>query len=93
MELPHGIVSYNSYDYERVKCVPVIASFDSDGHIMPLYVRINGQPFKVDSYWVKNTFTKYDFEFNCKVTDGERLIPLALTYHQAERVWTIPDRE
>lgn len=49
MELPYGVISFNSYDYERVKCVPVIASFDSDGHIMPLYVRINGQPFKVES--------------------------------------------
>ena len=34
------IVSYTSYDYKSMKVVPVIASFDTEGHIKPLYVRI-----------------------------------------------------
>ena len=33
-------VSYTSYDYAPVEIIPVIASFDSEGHIRPLYVRI-----------------------------------------------------
>lgn len=28
-------------------------------------------------------------DFNCKITDGDRLIPIALTYHQNESMWTI----
>lgn len=43
------IVSYNSFDYKPIHTVPVIVSFDSQGHIAPLWVRINGQPYKVES--------------------------------------------
>lgn len=29
-------------------------------------------------------------DINCKITDGDKLIPIALTYHQNESMWTIP---
>lgn len=40
-------VSYSSFDYKPVDIIPVIASFDSDGHIAPLYVRIEGESYKM----------------------------------------------
>lgn len=82
-------VSYTSFDYAPVEIVPVIASFDSQGHIAPLYVRINGLSLKVNSFWVSSTYHNI-IEFKCKVIDHGYLKPLALTYHLAEGMWTIP---
>lgn len=84
-------ISYTSFDHAPVTIVPVIASFDSEGHIRPLYIRIGEEPLKVHSFWVKPTFVNL-IEFKCKVIDGDCLKPLAITYHQAECVWTIPKR-
>lgn len=81
-------VSYTSHDYQAVTAVPVIASFDSDGHISPLYVRINHESYKIASFWVRSNFAN-TIEFNCKIIDGEFLKPLLLTYYKAEDVWAI----
>lgn len=82
-------VSRTSFDYKPVTIVPVIASFDTDGHIAPLYVRINGISMKVASFYERNKFSN-SVEFFCKVIDGDYLKPVQLSYYTAERVWTIP---
>lgn len=82
-------VSYTSFDYAPVDIVPVIASFDSEGHIKPLYVRINNEILKIDSCWVSSTFHNTT-EFKCKVIDNNRIKPLKLTFHATESMWTIP---
>jgi len=82
-------VSYTSFDYAPVEIVPVIASFDSEGHITPLYVRINGESFKIASFWVSSTFHN-TVDFKCKVVDNGYLKPLSLTFHRNEGMWTIP---
>ena len=84
-----GYVSKTSYDFYNVDIVSVIASFDTDGHVKPLYVRINENSLKVESSWLKPSF-RGTLEFQCKVVDNNCLKPLILTYHQAEYVWTIP---
>lgn len=83
-----GYVSKNPYTLLS-NIVPVIASFDSDGHVKPLYVRINGEPLRVHSSWVKPSYLG-TIEFECKVIDGDYLKPLSLTYHRQDCVWTIP---
>ena len=87
--------SYISFSYSPVDFVPVIASFDTDGNLKPLYVRINGTAMKVHSYHERQHY-RNTIEFNCKiietVDDETYLRPLLLTYHQAERVWTIPQQ-
>jgi hypothetical protein len=83
------IVSYTSFDYEPVTMLPVIASFSDDGHIRPLYVRIAGESYKVDSYWVRSQFTN-QIDFNCKLIVHDCLKPLLITYHVRECLWTIP---
>lgn len=85
----NGQISYTSYDYTPMDIIPVIASFDSDGHIKPLFVRINGESYKVHSSWVRKGFTG-STEFNCKIIDRDYLKPIVITYHRAEGVWTIP---
>ena len=82
------IISKNDYDYYPNDIVPVIASFDSEGHIAPLYVRINGESCRVKSYWVSATF-RNSIDFKCKVIHGDYLKPLALTYHVQANMWTI----
>ena len=85
-----GFPSYTSFDYQPVTPVPVIASFDSQGHVAPLYVRMEGIPLKVDSYWVKSSFA-HVMVFSCQIQQKDRLIPLLLSYYQAEGVWVIPE--
>lgn len=83
-------VSYQSYDHSPITVVPVIASFDTDGHVKPLYVRIDGVSLKVHSSWLKPSFNN-TIEFQCQVIDRDCLKPLALTFHKMEGVWTIPE--
>lgn len=82
-------VSYTSFDYAPVDIVPVIASFDSEGHISPLYVRINGLSLKIESFWISSTFQNV-VDFKCKVSDNGYLKPLALSFHRQEGMWTVP---
>lgn len=82
-------VSYTSFDYAPVEIVPVIASFDSEGHISPLYVRIDGVSLKINSYWANTAFHN-TIDYKCKVEDNGFLKPLSLTFHRNEGMWTIP---
>lgn len=82
------ISSKTSFDYQAYTVVPVIASFDDQGHIKPVYVRIHGETYKIDSYFVRYAFAG-QIEFNCKIVDGNRLLPLSLTYYQKECMWVI----
>lgn len=85
-------VSYSNFDYKPVDIIPVIASFDSDGHIAPLYVRIEGESYKIDSFWMSCNFQNI-IEFKCKVICGDFLKPLLLTYYKHENVWTMPKEQ
>jgi len=83
-----GFVSYNSFDYRSVDIVPVIASFDTEGHMLPLFVRIKGESFKIESAWAQNCFRNV-IEYKCKLIDGDLLKPLALTFYREEGMWTM----
>ena len=77
------------FDHQPHTIVPVIASFDSEGHIRPLYVRIKGESYKVHSSWLKPSFSMV-LSFNCQVIDQGTLKPLTLEYYQRESTWIIP---
>lgn len=81
--------STTSYSYTMDMAVPVIASFDSEGHLKPVYVRLVGTARKIDSCWMQSQFVN-TMVFNCKVIVEDRLVPLQLTYHSREHVWTVP---
>lgn len=81
--------SYNSFDYKPIAVIPVIASFDTKGHIKPLYVRIGEKSYKIESFWIRHQFVNTT-EFHCQIlVDGYKK-PLLLTYYQSEGVWGIP---
>ena len=85
------ILSQNSHDYLQMQTVPVIASFNDEGQIKPLYVGIDGERYKVHSYWVRRSFS-HQIEFQCKLIVGDSLKIIIITYYLNECVWTIPDR-
>lgn len=74
---------------DNIIMVSVIASFDTDGHIKPLYVRVDEESLKVVSCWMKPAFVS-SCTYQCKVEDHGVLKPLVLTYHMNESVWSIP---
>ncbi len=84
-----AFVSYTSFDHKTTAIIPVIAAFDSSGHICPLYVRLGRISYKISDYFVQ---TKYSgiTEFRCKIVDGNSLKPLQLTYYSTEGMWTVP---
>ncbi len=84
-----GFVSNTSYDHSNADIVSVIASFDTDGRVKPLYARIHEDTLKIHSSWLKPSFQGL-MEFQCKVIDHDCLKPLILIYHKVENVWTIP---
>lgn len=75
--------------YSHLNIVSVIASFDSEGHVKPLYVRIAGESFKVHSSYVKACCSDI-LELNCQIIDQECLKPLLLTYFPHDRIWAMP---
>ena len=82
-------VSAGPYDCRQIAIVPVIASFDPSGRIIPLYVRIKGIPYKIDSCRANRKLGGIE-EFYCKIRDGEYWKPLLLTYYKEEGAWTVP---
>lgn len=75
--------------YNHLTIVPVIASFDTNGNIKPIYVRINNESLKIISAINYSESTFNVVEYSCKVIDGDYIKPLSLTYHAQDRIWTI----
>lgn len=89
MQTDNRYPSFTSYDYRPVSCVPVIASFDSEGHISPLYVRINGASCRISSYWIRSNSFSNIITYNCQVIADDVLQPVTVEYHVKECTWTV----
>ena len=89
------IISRNSYDFTNVTIVPVIASFNSDSQIAPLYVKIKGETYKIHSFHERQqeTWSLHFYVFDCKIVVNNQLKAIRLTYRTKERIWTIPKIE
>lgn len=85
-------VSTSSYDYISPMIVPVIASFNTKGQVKPLYVRIDGEEYKVISSRVRRTWSNTS-EFFVEILVGNTLRPVTLTYYEHENVWGVPREE
>jgi len=71
-----------------MQVVPVIASFDSAGTVMPLYVRIRDVKYQVLRCWLQDYGPLW--VYHCTVShDNKRQQELCLTYHPREVCWTI----
>lgn len=87
-----GIISKGLRDCSHLRLVSVIASFDTSGSVVPLYVRIDGESLKIYNATLTNVSTYKLYTFDCEVMDGDMVKPLRLTYHLEENVWSIPTR-
>ena len=82
-------ISHGLSDCQHIKPISVISSFDCEGNIMPLYVRIDGEALKVHNAY-RMTSTMSILNFNCEIMDGDTVKPLKLSYHIRDLMWTIP---
>lgn len=83
------IFPLESYAVDPVELVPVIASYNTEGRVKPLYVMINDERYKVENYWEKSTIYN-NIDFNVSLSKDDRIYKLILTYHIRETAWTIP---
>lgn len=77
------------HDNKRIRLVPVIASFDTDGNIVPLYIRFGEESLKVYNSVMSDSSTYKLFVFHCQVMDGEIVKPVRLTYFLEDNVWAV----
>lgn len=74
-EIMGAIVSYGLHDCAQLKIVPVISSFDKEGNITPLYVRIDGEALKIyNAYQVDSPFQL--LHFKCEIVVCNCIRPL-----------------
>lgn len=82
-------VSYGLHDCTHLRMVSVISSFDKEGNIKPLYVRIDGEPLKIYNAYLSNS-TYSLLHFKCEVMTNDRVQPLMLMYHVNDHKWSMP---
>jgi len=74
--------------------VPVIASYNTQGSIMPLYVRVHGIAYPIRSCWCQPVNAMSDdcyaiYRYHCTAIMQEYLKDFTLTYHTYTHVWTL----
>lgn len=82
-----AIVSTDSISPD-MNVIPVIASFDTAGDILPLYLAVDNEQYKILS--VTPVPSLILSVFKCKVDVCGYIKHITLTFHAKERVWTIP---
>ena len=78
-----------SYAGDPIEVVPVIASYDNEGHMKPIYVQIRGNRYKVESSWIRSSLGN-NIDYNCTLSKDGHLFKIILTYHIRETAWSIP---
>ena len=82
------IISTNIKDCPTLKIVSVIASFDCNRKIIPLYVRIGQESIKIHNAACINSGVQQT-TYECEIMDGEYIKKLRLTYFAHESLWAI----
>ena len=82
-------ISQRLRECRHLQVVPVISSFDCEGNIFPLYVRIDGQSLKVYNARRMDSTLRI-IHFNCEVMNYDRVKRIKLSYHIGDMVWSMP---
>ena len=69
--------------------VPVIASFDTQGKIIPLYFRYEGLKLKVDHLKWSSDRMEFIIKYCCEITLQDRIQEVTLYYHKKMDMWTM----
>jgi len=83
-----GYSSSMPFDLAPSDIVPVIASFDKQGKIKPLYVRLGSESYKINDSFCQNEYINTIY-FRCHIIDNGYLKPLVLIYYRSCNMWSI----
>ena len=82
------IISKIPTDCPHIKAVPAIATYDSNGNILPLYVRIGEEKLKVYNAYISES-TRKILTFKGEVIVQDRVKPIKLNYYVDDLVWCV----
>ena len=68
--------------------VPVIASFNNKGEVIPLYFSVEGLRLKIDHLLYADKKSDV-ITFRCEVTFSDRVQQIMLNYHKNAGIWTL----
>lgn len=86
-----GTVSKGLKDCTHLKIVPVISTFDGNGNVLPLYVKLEGETFRIYNAFVSETTFRI-ITFKGEVQAGDDTIkPIKLSYFINDLIWCIPN--
>mgnify|MGYP000079107816 FL=1 len=75
----------------HMHCVPVIASFSSNGEMIPLYTVINSVRFKIESSRQEEQRNGQNWiTFRCRIIDNDIRKEMELFYCVNEHAWFAP---
>ncbi|MBQ8823379.1 MAG: hypothetical protein IJZ82_12110 [Lachnospiraceae bacterium] len=69
--------------------VPVIASFNNKGEVIPLYFSVEGLRLRIDHLLYSNKKTLDVTSYRCEVTFSDRVQQITLNYHKNVGIWTL----
>lgn len=69
--------------------VPVLATYNTNGQIRPLYVRINGIVYKILTCQRWSTGEMPTDIFRCTIADHGTKRMIILTFYPQETIWTL----
>lgn len=78
-----------SVDLKNQIIVPVIASFNNDGKIIPLYFAIEGIRIKIDHIKWESPNKAWGTQFRCEITLYDHVDTIDLYYYDSKRIWTM----
>lgn len=70
------------------KKLSAIASFDTEGRMIPLYIRAEGVSLKVEHYVVRSDRNN-TIEYDVTVDDGGTRKQIRIAYSTYERLWRL----
>lgn len=74
---------------ENQTIVPVIASFNENGKMIPLYFATNGIRIKINNIkWISKEMT-WGMQFRCEITVQDRTETVDLCYYNSHKIWTL----
>lgn len=78
------------FNPEKEQPAPVLASFDTEGVIKPIRVRIMGEAYKIlRSSLVSQGYSPV-LEYKCAVEANGYERELSVKYYEKDRIWAIP---
>lgn len=80
------------FNIENQVAVPVIANFNSEGGMIPIYFAMNGIKIKIDNIQWKSDKKTWGSQYRCEFVLNNRVETVDLFYYNTHRIWTMPKK-